>query len=157
MFSTYLDLGFVDIRRLRALATVRNLKNVDTTYQIANNNLRFSGRSGSRGCSASCSGLDNRSGALLHSSNWGSRFGGIWCTAATTSTSACRAAGAEDLIERLIEFSRHCGVAWKEVYFWRLVLGSSLIEVDGKSANVELGANRAMGSLLEASKMLTRS
>lgn len=77
------------------------------TYQVAHDDL---GSANSRSISVGCSSLScwgPSPGALLDSSDWGFGDSSIGWSSTASTTSCSVLAGAEDLIQRLIEFSRH--------------------------------------------------
>ena len=106
--QTYLYLGLVDIGRLPALVMVPSLYQSIKAYQIAHDDLaitkcRYIGGRG-RFCGSFASAI------LLNSTDWSCSgdSGGVWYATATATADCTLATSAENLVKRLVKFSRHC-------------------------------------------------
>jgi hypothetical protein len=111
--ETYLDLGFVHILGLaaNALASERSSLGHRVAYQVADDDLAISASSYSLSRSLLVCGTASRLGGLLHAAD-GCGIGRASRRAALVDSRAAAAAarttlGRDDLIERLIELSRH--------------------------------------------------
>jgi hypothetical protein len=102
--STYLDIGLVHIGRLEMLVVLLMIDAGRMSYQAADHDLTF-GRDGVSILDSLSSRLNTLCG-LLDSSNRNSGVGSLGSGVAATVAHALAAVD-EDLVERLIELSRH--------------------------------------------------